>query len=294
MTDDPRLSHWKSEKGRAAYLAAYDAAMELWPVSFEDHVISTAYGMTHAVVSGSAGDTPLLLLPAATGVGAIQWFPNVKRLAADRPVFAVDLIGAPGKGTQSRAIKGHADYAAWLEDVVDHIGVKRVDIVGSSQGGWVTLNFAIRRPERTRRVALLAPAASLLPFRRPVKLSLRVGPYMPAWTAGPQMRASFGGSYRADDRIVTVMEEALRSFRYQQDAVFPTMYTDSDLRSVCCRTLVMVGDKEVIYDPEEGLLRARELIPRVETELVSGGGHLLGMELAEQVDRRVLEFMEAA
>ena len=83
-----RLAHWKTENGRQDYLRAYDEALELWSAPHVLHLIPTRFGPTRAVVSGPAGAPTLLLLPAATGIGALQWYPNIAALSAHRRVVA--------------------------------------------------------------------------------------------------------------------------------------------------------------------------------------------------------------
>ena len=60
-------SAFKTPEGEAAYLAAYDAAMKLWPVPYEEMDIPTRFGMTHVVVSGPKDAPPLVLLARILG-----------------------------------------------------------------------------------------------------------------------------------------------------------------------------------------------------------------------------------
>ena len=45
-------SAFKTPEGEAAFLAAYEAAMKLWPVPYEELETSGRFGMTHVIVSG--------------------------------------------------------------------------------------------------------------------------------------------------------------------------------------------------------------------------------------------------
>jgi len=125
-----RLSGWKSQEGKSAYLAAYDSAMRLWPVPFESRQVATRFGSTHVVVSGSLESQPLVLLHAATGFGATQWYPNAAGISGRCRMYAVDFIGSAGKGTQTRPLLTRADCADWLADVIDALGLTRTDVVG--------------------------------------------------------------------------------------------------------------------------------------------------------------------
>jgi pimeloyl-ACP methyl ester carboxylesterase len=286
-----RLAGWKSPSGRAQYVEAYRKAQELWEVPVEDWEIPTRFGTTHALVSGPAEAPPVFLLHAAFGTGATQWFPNVVRLSRHHRLVALDFVGAPGLGEQTAPILGRADCAAWLSDVIDYFDLASVDLVGSSQGGWLALNLAVAQSERVGRLALLAPAASLMPFRRAAIVSIHLGPFMPGWTAGPSMRPIFGNRYEIDERIVDLLAMSLRHYRYQQRPVYPDVFSDEELRSVRARTLVMLGEKEIIYDPIPALERAESLIPSVQTELVANAGRLLNIEQAELVDRQLLALL---
>jgi pimeloyl-ACP methyl ester carboxylesterase len=286
-----RLAGWTSPERRDSYVRAYRKAQELWGAPVADLEIPTRFGPTHALASGPEDAAPLFLLHAAFNTGAIQWYPNVGRLSRDRRVVALDFVGAPGLSSQTAPIVDRGDCARWLSDVVDSFGLNSCDLVGSSQGGWLSLNLAMAQPRRVSKLVLLAPAASFLRFRRAASISIRLGPFMPGWTAGPSLKPVFGKRHRVDDRIVALLEKSLRHYRFQERPVIPDVFSDQELRLVRARTLVMYGDKEIICDPRPALSRAESLLQNVQTALVPDVGHLLNIELPEYVDRRILDFL---
>lgn len=287
-----RLAGWTSPKRREEYVEAYRLAQELWSAPVEDLEIPTRYGLTHALVSGPADAKPLFLLHAAFNTGAIQWYQNAGRLSRNRRVVALDFVGAPGLSMQTAPILDRADCAEWLGDVVGSFDLDSCDLVGSSQGGWLSLNFAVAHPQRVSKLALLAPAASLLPFRLAARVSIQVGPYMPGWTAGPSLKPLFGDRYTIDDRVVALLEKSLLRYRFQQHPVIPDVFSDDELQSVQADTLVMCGDQEIIYDSARALERARSLISKVDAELVQDAGHMLNLERPEYVDTRLIGFLQ--
>lgn len=296
MADHPsvRLAGWTSSERRDVYVEAYRRAQELWSAPVADLEVPTRYGVTHALVSGPVDAPPLFLLHAAFNTGAIQWYPNAGRLSQDRRVVALDFVGAPGLSVQTAPILDRVDCAEWLRDVVESFGLDTCDLVGSSQGGWLALNFAVAYPSRVSKLALLAPAAALLPFRKPALVSIRLGPFMPGWTAGLSLKPIFGKRHKVDDRILALLENSLRHYRFQERPVIPDVFSDRSLRSLEADTLIIYGDKEIIYDPEPALERARSLIRNVETELMPNVGHLLNVEQPENIDLRLLRFLGAA
>lgn len=285
-----RVAGWKSSAGRQAYLSAYDSAMQLWPVPFDSQPVATRFGDTHVVASGSPQAPPVVTFHAATGFGATQWYPNVARISEDYRMHAVEFVGAAGKGRQTAPILNRTDCGDWLADVLDGLGLDRPHIIGSSQGGWLALNFASGHQERVRSLALLAPAASIVPIRPLLRLSIRMGPLMPAWTGPPSIKSMVGGRVDVDERIVNLLTLHLKHFRYQQKAVHPTAFPEDELRGFRVPLLLLIGEHEIIYDSRAALAKAARLFPDIEAELVPGVGHLINMERPEFTDERLLRF----
>ncbi|CAM5617364.1 hypothetical protein SALBM311S_08681 [Streptomyces alboniger] len=69
-------------------------------------------------------------------------------LGVDRPVYAVDTPGDPGRSVQREPIHQPERAAQWLDETLSGLGLERVRLVGSSYGGWLALNRAHRRPKR--------------------------------------------------------------------------------------------------------------------------------------------------
>ncbi len=55
-------SAFKSPKGEAEYMAAYEATMRLWTMPYEAMDIPSSFGSTHLTVCGPKDAPPLVLL----------------------------------------------------------------------------------------------------------------------------------------------------------------------------------------------------------------------------------------
>jgi pimeloyl-ACP methyl ester carboxylesterase len=98
------MSHppaFKTPEGEATYLAAYDAALRLWPVAYEEMNIPTRFGLTHVVVSGPK-DAPALVLLHGYMATLIMWLPNIQDFSKDYRVYAIDVMGQPSKSIPGR------------------------------------------------------------------------------------------------------------------------------------------------------------------------------------------------
>jgi pimeloyl-ACP methyl ester carboxylesterase len=286
------ISHWADPERRSAYQAAYAASLSLWPTRYEERYLETPFGTTHVVASGNGPGEAIVLLHAAS-LGATQWYPQASGLAAEHPIFAVDIMGDIGLSTQIRPIHTRVDASEWLTGVLDRLGLEHPILIGSSFGGFLSTNLAVDRPHRVGGLVLLAPAATLKPFRLVANLMIRSGSLVPMpFTVKPGLRGMMDGDL-PDERIVHQMEVGVAGFRYDRRGIYPSEIPDTELSSIGCPILVILGDHEKIYDPRAAVVRTRRLIPNAEIELIPGAGHLPGLQVPDIVNRRIRRFLEA-
>jgi pimeloyl-ACP methyl ester carboxylesterase len=95
---------------------------------------------------------------------------------------------------------------------------------------------------------------------------------------------------RVGDNIVDLMYLGLKHFRMPQE-VMPTVFSDSDLRALHVPTLLLLGDREVIYDPATALARARQLLSDFQGDLLPGSSHDMCFSQHRLVDARILDFL---
>jgi pimeloyl-ACP methyl ester carboxylesterase len=284
-----KLSIFTTPEGRAKYMAAYDAMFTLWKVPHDSIDIKTAYGTTHINASGPGDGLPLVLLHAA-GMSSPTWFANIAALSADHRVYAVDVIGHAGKSTVECIMEKRLDYAEWLREVFDGLDIERGYLLGHSYGGWLTLNMALTYQVRLRKIVLLAPAASIYPMNFLTKLGLHLTVFKflrPSARSMFKMMASKGTVF--EETFIHLMEMVTK---YGVSALmFPTVYTDEELKQIELPALLLIGAGEMIYNPKKAIERAQRLMPNLTAEIIPNVGHTLNMEQPEIINTRILEFL---
>lgn len=112
--------------------------------------------------------TPLLLLHHAAMSGAV-FGPTLAALGRDRSVYAPDLPGC-GESDPPPSPPSIADYARALEDFLDAMRLRQVDVAGYQSGALVGVELALARPAAVRRLVCvsvpLATEAEREAFRR--------------------------------------------------------------------------------------------------------------------------------
>ncbi len=99
---------------------------------------------------------PLLLIHG-TGSSGTVWRPVLDALAVHRTLIVVDL---PGHGSSPVLPTSIAptppNYAQAIANLLDRLGLEKVDVAGNSVGGWTALELA--KLGRASSVVALAPA----------------------------------------------------------------------------------------------------------------------------------------
>jgi pimeloyl-ACP methyl ester carboxylesterase len=288
-------SAFKTPEGEAAYLAAYDAAMKLWPVPYEEMEIPSKFGMTHVVVSGPRDAPPLVLLHGYMAT-LTMWSRNIIDFSKDYRVYAIDTMGQPSKSFPNEPIRDAADYVTWLTATLNKLQLDRIYLVGMSYGGWLALNFAACAPGRVQKLALLSPGG-FLPVEKQFSLRGILMLLFPTrFTVNSFMRwAGFTDRPGETDvrPVLELMYLGLKHFRLPQETlrVMPTVLSDEQLQAMHIPVLLLMGEHEVLYDPARALARARRLIPNLEGDLVPRCRHDMCVSQRRSVDARVLAFL---
>jgi len=285
-------SAFKTPAGEAQFLAAYDDEMKRWPVPYEEVDVRSRFGTTHVVVCGPQTAPPLVLLHGYMAT-LTMWWPNIAAFSKDYRVYAIDVMGQPGKSRPNEPIGSIADFVSWVTATLDALAVDRAFLVGMSFGGWLALNYAVAAPQRVRKLVLLSPGG-LLPMARQFAVRGMVMVWFPTRLTVTSFFRWLGFTDRSYANLLEMVCLGLKHFRMPIETarIMPAVVTDQALRTMTMPTLLLIGDHEVISDPALALERARRLIPHCEGELVSGCRHDMCASRHDLVDARVLEFLK--
>ncbi len=106
--------------------------------------------VVHTIGSGPA-------LVFLHGTGTFPGFDMAREWAAQHTVIIPYHVGFGDSG-DADAIDTVEDHVLHYMDLFDRLGLERFDLAGFSLGGWLAAEFAIRQPQRVRRLVLVAPA----------------------------------------------------------------------------------------------------------------------------------------
>jgi pimeloyl-ACP methyl ester carboxylesterase len=293
MKMEKTYSIFRSKGNKDDFLAAYDETLKLWPVPFEELMISTRFGMTHIIVSGPK-DAPALILFHAMTYSATEWYPNVQSLAAGYRVYAVDTVGDFGKSTVTSIIKSREDAVNWISDLLYGLGIQSAVFMGHSIGGWHVMNFAISSPERVEKMILLAPASGIQKLTPIFFFKIYPAVLFPSEARFIKQLSWFvSKTFKPTEQSKRLIRQFVVSGVncMPQTGLIPSVFQDAELQRLTMPALLLVGEHEVIYDYQKMLTRAKRLMPHIQTRIIPNAGHLLNIEQHEMVNDTVSGFL---
>ncbi|MGY0499107.1 alpha/beta fold hydrolase [Nocardia sp. FBN12] len=262
---------YKSDEGRRLVEQRYREHLDAWPVPHEELRIDTGVGETFVVVSGPADAPPLVVLHGS-GANASTWRGDIADWSRSFRVYAVDLPGEPGFSAPTRLALDSDATANWLDEVIDGLGLDTVAMVGMSLGGWTALDYVQRRPGRVTTLVLLCPGG--LGKHRYGWLVKAIGLRMIGRHSVRDMaRTGLGVNGAEADSIIDDIELTFTHFSPRPGKL--PVFRDEQLREVDIPVLVIVGERDALFDSAGTAERARGAFPRGEVRVLPGVGHAL-------------------
>jgi 2-succinyl-6-hydroxy-2,4-cyclohexadiene-1-carboxylate synthase len=249
---------------------------------------------------GGAGTEPLVCLHGFTGSGE-TWASFASALGAARPVIAPDL---PGHGETRADAFGFEAAGALVVETLGRLGVDRFTLLGYSMGGRLALGLALDHPGRVVRLALESASPGLQSSEE--RAERRFTDHALAATIEREGLAAFVERWEAQPLFATLRrlpEESRTRLRRQRLAQDPAglaaclrgLGTGSQpwlgdrLEELDLPVLVVAGEEDAKFRDWAAWMAAR--VSHAELAVVAGAGHVPHLERADEMARRLEEFL---
>ena len=249
------------------------------------HAVSAPVKSAHLAIRGirlyfetEGSGPPLLLLHGGAGNG--MQFEKQRADFARAHRLIVPDCRAQGRTTDRPGPLTYHDMAEDMVALLDSLHVKRVDIMGWSDGGVIGLDLALHHPERVAH--LVTFGANFAPEGLN-DADLAWGRTATADSFGTGMREGWTKLNPQPEHYEVAMNKILELWR-----TLPR-FTPAELGRIRARTLICAGEHDVIRPEHSAALAAA--IPGAESWIVPGASHSAMQERPDLVNPRVLAFL---
>lgn len=274
---------FRSDAHKERVLEQYDTALANFKGNIRQQVVPTNFGETHVLSYGNEDHPKLVLLHGANS-NAASWMKDLALYSKEYKVYAIDIIGEPGKSEQNRLAYQGNDYSDWLNEVFQQLKITKASLVGLSQGGWLAIKFAARYPEKISQLVLLSPAGVVKTERSFVVKAVF---FSLLGNAGKRkINKLITGSQKIDQSVMDFMDLMQSSVEARMDKEY--IFSDEELRNIAMPVFFIGGVDDVIRDSIEIKERLERLLPDFESYIDPDKGHVL-IGLADKINAFLLK-----
>lgn len=285
-----------SPEGESQVMSAYQAILDQWPVPYQELNIPTGFGETHVIASGPENAQPVVLLHALLAA-PVSWYRNVEALSRLYRVYAVDVVGEGNKSHPVKPITSLDDFLQWFTELIDGLELDSLHLVGNSYGGFTAAYYAMKLPERIRKLVLIGPAATISPMRpfyTHMFIPKAIYGFFPKVPGVKQvMRRSVDWMHKGlpYDPLWEPLFYSSMVYGGLINQVFPKVYSKDEFAQIKAKVLILFGEREGIYNNLRAAVRsARELLPGAQVEMIPDAHHITALAQPAIVNQKLLQF----
>jgi len=284
------MSIYKTQSGREMSLKLYDTQLKKLDYSYKDVYVHTRFGRTHIIETGNLSGEPLLVFHGGNSTTAYNLL-MYRFLLKNFHIYAVDIIGHPGKSDEVSLSPRNYDYGKWASDVIIGLGFDKIACFGVSFGGGVLAKLMCNAPEKVEKSVLIVPSGINNAF--PISTVKMMMPLL-------KYKLTKNEKYIKETALFMALKEeildkdTLDMLKDSLDHVktkvgMPSNVNERLMQQCKAPTLIMAGEKDCLFPAKKVLPRAKRIIPNSTTHMLKGCGHMHMMPKREK--KMIVDFL---
>lgn len=236
-----------------------------------------------------SGQGPTLLIIGGVGDSTRNWSAVSHKLSSQLDVIVVDNIGA-GESPKPKGPYTIEQMAQAVRDLLDHLQLEHIHILGYSMGGKIAMQLAYEFPHLVQSLILLSTGPG---WHEPFAPSQRISEVMDSHERSEkhfkeQFEILFGKTFRqkfkADSFVKFQMQNSNPQpedcFLWQLSAVKNFDFRNK-LKLLIQPTLILAGKEDLIAPPENSEWMHKQ-IPHSELKIFENAGHVVQGEQTKE------------
>ena len=253
----------------------YDSQLSRLDKPWKDVYVETSFGTTHIVETGDLSGEPLLVFHGGNATTAYNLL-ACGFIMDDFHIYAVDMVGHPGKSAETSLPARGCDYGRWAGEVIDSLHYDQISLFGGSFGAGVIAETMCICPDKVKRAVLYVPAG--IKNAPAINSAAMMLPMIAYWITGKDkwLKKCMLPMAITEDMITDdIYETAKLSIDCIKVKTGMPGNVDGELMKKCkAPTLVMAAEKDCLFPGKGVIERARKIIPNCTAYLLEGRGHM--------------------
>lgn len=285
------MSIYKSEDGKIASIKLYDEQIQKLDYSFSDKYVTTTFGKTHIIETGNMLGKSLLVFHGGNSTTAYNLV-LCDFLLKDFHIYAVDIIGHPGKSDEVCLSPYNYDYGKWANEIITELGYEKINCFGGSFGGGVLAKLMCVAPEKIEKSVLIVPAGINNAF--PINSIKMIIPLIKYCITKKEKYVKETVLFMAitedvlDKNTMDIVKDSFNNVR--KKVGMPSNVSKKLISKCMAPTLVIASEKDCLFPAKKVLLRAKAIIPNCKVHELKKCGHM--HIISEYEKNMILDFLK--
>lgn len=234
------------------------------------------------------------------GLDLSIWQSQVEAFKTSHQVITYDLIGH-GQSPHARPSTSFDDLSAQLLQLIEHLGLEKIHLVGFSLGGLIARVFATQHPARLQSLTIMNSVFNRSETLRNgilerVKEVAQLGP---SANVDQALRRWFSPQYRQQNvSYIAALRQSVIANHTPSYIVCYRLFAQGDnvakqhLGKITCPTLVTTGELDPGSTPAMSHALAAQL-NQAQVVILADARHMMPVENASQVNHLLVQFINA-
>jgi pimeloyl-ACP methyl ester carboxylesterase len=283
---------FKTKSEEQKYQTAYNKSLKLWEIPYTEEDVKTSFGTAHVIIAGPKNGKDLVLLHGMDA-SSTMWYPNIKVLAKNHRIYAIDFIMEPNKSHLTAKPLSSEDILVYYNEIFSYYKLKKFDIIGASRGGWIATLLATQKPNSIDKIVLLSPAQTFKFIDKVGKTTSAL--MLKLFPSEKKFGKTLSTFSTHPEKISPVYKRqfylANKYAKSNSSMLKMHPFSDKELLLIQNPVLVIIGDKDVI-NSKESLERAQKYLANSKTKIIKDAGHFLTIDQPKITNDAVINFLE--
>jgi len=230
------------------------------------------------------------------GADVRDWTYLAPLLSTRYRVVALDSRGCGKSPSQTEA----ANYIADVLNLLDHLSIRKADMIGHSVGGQIATEFALAYPERLNNLVVIAPSLAgfvhspdLFSYLQTIQSAAPDVSKMTDLVVESPFCSVIKDSPQRELMRTMTEHNVRKMFEWSAfGAVWPNPPAIQRLQELSARTLFIRGARD-----HEDMIRIAahyRAVPNIQFCEIADGDHMINLTHPEEITRRIVDFLTTA
>ncbi len=263
---------FRDEKGRQKLEEWYQRYLNKIEAPTESIYIETSFGLNHVLKVGDESK-PLLFCLHSMLTSSAHLASELQLLLDHYHIIAPDLPGQSVRGLETRFSYKDNSFANWLLEIIDELGLEKINLLGVSLGGFAALQFADVYSEKVKNLVLIVPAGIVHGSTWEGIKKMAIPSIMYQFNKSEKQLRKFV------DPLLTTWDEDWGHYigdaftHFKPDLRIPPLISDQTLKQWTIPTIVFAGEEDISFPGRPMVEKLKSNNPDIQTRLMADCKH---------------------